>query len=96
MVGWEIGDPQGGALYAPVNSEVIWPERIPIHILNGQLTPFSEFLGIDDRGRIFGWDMGRTFVLTPAPQVPEPASIVLLVTAMVGVATVAYRRRKRE
>ena len=93
--GYMVGiDPQsfiGGSLFAPVlNSAVMTPERIPILISNGTLSPFAAFTGIDDGGRIFGQDSGQNFVLTP---VPEPGSAVLLLTVLAGAAALQGKRR---
>ena len=87
--GWSA---PGGALYAPMNSVVSDPEKIPIHIVNGSLPYDAHFNGIDNGGRIYGGEAGDIdFVLIP---VPEPGSLELLLTAVVAV--VALTRRRRE
>jgi hypothetical protein len=70
------------------------PALLAFQVLNRQFTLFgTHFLGVDNLNRVFGSTAaGQAFVLDPTvPAVPEPGSIVLLATALLGVAVLCRR-----
>jgi hypothetical protein len=83
---------------------LFFDQAIPFQILNPQFSVFEmQFIGIDNLNRVFGTRFdptgqdpgGQTFVLDQVvPPVPEPSSIVLLATMLVGIAWRCRRKRR--
>ena len=58
---------------------------------------FSQWsYGMDDWERHLMWSYRTEFAITPAPPVPEPASVAMLLAGLGGFATLAGWRRRRD